>query len=365
VSWHASTLVRTIAFARLASLGVLLAGCVLPSFERGEASDAGPSGADVDAGPDPGPACGLSDELPDACDRCIRLNCCDLASACGEGTACGEDLLEPITPAADFSTDFDPLLGCMQRECNVECDVDFGCVDDYRWPTLSEPSTVPVKVIDFAAEPDLPLEDFTVKACQALDPSCESGKVDEAQTDADGIAELTLPPGFSGFFEISGGDYVESTAQWSEPVHRASGFTHYMLRARDINALALVTGVHTRVDEPFEPGSGHLIFRVEGCLPLRYLAADERPIAEVSGVHVEFAPNDFGSDIFYTDGSGSVSLTLEETSADGVGGAFEVPARNLTVTATDVRSGRSIATGSVAVRPGALGFAYLAPRSSP
>lgn len=358
------------ALACAAGLGLLLTSCVLPSYERAAlrsddaGTDGGPAGS-ADSGPDPGPACGRSAELPEACDLCVRAHCCALAEACAEGTECGDDLLEPITPVAEFSTAFDPLLGCMQRDCNVECDVDFGCLDAYRWPTLDADATVPVRVIDFAAEPDEPLEGFTVRACQALDPACESGLVDELTTDEEGIAALTLPPGFAGFFDITGDEYADSTAQWSEPIHRVSGFTHYMLRSQDIENLALVTNVHDMPGIPFEPDSGHLIFRVQGCLPLRYLGTDERPHAEVTGAHVVFAPNDFGSDIFYTDGTGFVSLTLDETTFDGVGGAFEVPARNLTVTATDTRSGREIASGSVRVRQGAIGFAYLAPRSAP
>ena len=346
----------------LACLGALATGCVLPSFERAEAGDAGP--ADVDSGPDPGPACGLSAELPDDCDRCVRLNCCELAEECGEGTACGDDLLEPVNPAADFSTDFDPLLGCMQRECNDACDVDFGCIGDYQWPTPTEDLEVPVRVVDYAAEPDMPLVDFDVKACQGVDPACDSGLVDEAQTDADGIAELTVPPGFLGHFRVSGGEYADSIAQWSEPVQRVGGFTHYMLRPQDVQALAVVTGVHASFDEPFAPDTGHLIFRVQGCLPLRYLDGD-RPNAEVSGARVDFAPNDLGADVFYTDDTGSVSLTLEATTSDGLGGVFEAPARNVTVTATDVNSGREIATASVRVKMGGIGLVYLAPRSAP
>jgi len=356
------------ALACAAGLGLLLSnGCVLPSFESGDAVDAGDAGSlgKADSGPELGPACGRSAELPESCDRCIRAHCCELAEACGDGTECGDDLLEPITPVADFSTAFDPLLGCMQRDCNVECDVDFGCLDDYRWPVQDADSDVPVRVIDFAAEPDLPLEGFSVKACQALDPACENGLVDEGTTDVDGVAQLTLPPGFSGFFDITGEGYADTTAQWSEPIHRISGFTHYMLTSQNVDTLAVITGVHAKNGMPFAPDSGHLIFRVQGCLPLRYLGTDERPHAEITGAHVAFAPNDYGSDIFYTDGTGFVSLTLDETTFDGTGGAFEVPARNITVTATDVASGREIASGSVRVRPGAIGFAYLAPRSAP
>src|SRR5436305_596848 len=89
-----------------------LCGCILPSFEVAHmqnAPDGGAAGAD--AAPLAGEACGLSNKLHRDCDACIRENCCDLAKACAAGTACGDDLLKAITPVADFSTDFDPLLG--------------------------------------------------------------------------------------------------------------------------------------------------------------------------------------------------------------------------------------------------------------
>jgi hypothetical protein len=101
-----------------------LLGCVLPSFEKIEIGEAQLWGE----------TCGLSERLPQPCDVCIRDRCCDLAVACGEGTDCGADLLEPITPVAEFSAEFEPLLGCLQAECARECQVHWGCVGDYGWP---------------------------------------------------------------------------------------------------------------------------------------------------------------------------------------------------------------------------------------
>jgi hypothetical protein len=341
---------------------------VLPSFEK--VRDGGGSGSDVDSGsgqPDAGRrpgGCGPSAELPRSCDDCIREHCCDLAEACGEDAACAEDMLEPITPAADFGAAFDPLLACMQRECDRECEVSWGCTGEYEWPTSESELDFQVKVIDFAAVPDAPLEGVRVQACQGIDPACESGQVDEAVTDAEGLVRLQVQPNFDGFFAFEGADYLPSTVQWSEPIFRKTDFTHYALSPSALTALALITGVHQSAEEMFDPEVGHLIFRVQGCLPMRYLNNPMAPPqAEVADVHIRFEPDDGATQVFYTDENSSVSLTLEATSKDGVGGAFNVPARNVTVHAVDALDDREVARGSVRIRPGALGYVYLVARS--
>jgi len=353
-----------------------LSGCILPSYHQNPPIDAGSSKKKTDAGVEAGaadaasarpkgPACGLSDKLAPACDACVRENCCDLATACAEGTACGADLLKPITPVADFSTDFDPLLGCMQGKCEQECKVNWGCVDAYHWPTPSDSLNVGITVIDFAAVPDKPLPDVKVQACNAIDPACGSGLIAEATTGKDGKVELAVNSAFNGFFDFSGGGYVDSTVQWSEPIYRLGAFKHYQLTSDALAALAVIVGLHQSTSDAFKSDAGFLIFRVQGCLPLRYLAQPDLPRAEVGDVKVSFEPNDGASQIFYTEPSGAVSTTRDSTTSDAVGGSFVVPARNLTVHAMDTHSGKEVASGSVRVRPGAIGFMYLVPRSQP
>ena len=340
--------------------------CVLPTYEKVDSVEQGTTFDAVErsalgaAG-----ACGLSHMLETECDACIRANCCELAEECGDGTACGEDLLEPISPVADYSTDFDPLLGCMQRDCEQACQVNWGCVGEYSWPTPEEPYSFDVRVVDFAAEPDEPLPDVEVRACEGVDPTCESGQVDRAITDGDGVVNLVVPGGFEGFFAFSGGGYMDTTVQWTEPVQRLDNWIHYELQEEDVAGLALITGVHSDPEQEFDPEAGHLIFRAQNCLPARYLSTDELPQAEVSGVRVEFEPNDGASQVFYTTATGGVSVTLEATSTDGVGGAFGGPARNVSVSFIDDATEREVAEGLVQVRPGAIGFVYMVPRSQP
>ena len=348
------------------ALALALPGCALPDFEKVDALEPDPN-REMDSGPpvdDRGPGCGRSAELPVACDDCIRMHCCDLAEACGEGTECGEDLLEPITPVADFSLEFDPLLACMQRRCDAECEVNWGCVDNYEWPEPPESVDLAVQVVDYAATVDAALEDVTVQACEAVDPSCDTGRRSEGITDAEGNVVLPGVPGnFDGFYSFSGAGYMDATVQWSEPIHRVTGFTQYQLTPSAVKALALITGVHQSADDMFEPGRGHLIFRVQGCLPMRYLSGGELPLAETAGAHVSFEPSDGATQVFYTEESGGVSVNLDATTIDALGGAFNVAPRNLTVTAVDVATDREVARGTVRVRAGAIGYMYLVARS--
>ena len=315
-------------------------GCLLPSFEK-VGSELEPMTEQPDGGPAMGPVCGISDRLPESCDACIREHCCEEAKACDESTACGEDLLEAITPVADFSADFDPMLACMQRSCDAACDVSWGCVGNYRWPTPTAPYTVDITVVDFAADPDKPLKDVMVRACSGIDPTCMRGLIDDDTTGADGKVSLTLPEAFEGFFTFEGGGYLPTTVQWSEPVSRVLDWKHYQLDAVSLRGLAVVTGVHQTAQEEFDPAVGHLIFRVQSCAPLRYLVNDELPLADAANVVIEIEPDDGASDVFYTSDTGGVSIALKATSSAGVGGAFNVPARNLNVTATNAEDGKS------------------------
>lgn len=314
-----------------------------------------------DAGAPVLPVCGISDQLSEVCDACIRSKCCEEAMECAEGTACGEDLLEPITPVADFSKDFDPMLACMQRECDAPCEVNWGCVGNYQWPSVSEPYTVDITVVDFAADPDRPLQDVMVKACSGIDPACVRGLIDDDTSDGDGQVSLTLPEAFEGFFTFEGSGYLPTTVQWSEPVSRVLDWKHYQLDAASVRALARATGVHKTPEQEFDPAVGHLIFRIQSCVPLRYLINDAFPLADAANVAIEFEPNDGASDVFYLSDTGAVSASLKATSRAGVGGAFNVPAVNLNVTATNVADGRVVAQGPVQARPGTIGFIYMLP----
>lgn len=331
---------------------------MLPKFEKVGPTDGGKADAAI-----AGKACGISDHLSRDCDACIRSNCCDLAAACGKGTACAKDLLLPIAPTAEPSADFEPLLGCMQDNCDDACGVSWGCLDKYSWPVPSDAYDIPIRVVDFAASPLVPVPDVTVDACQSVDPGCGSGKARSAVSDSNGDVKLSVTNTFDGYFELSGGGYAASTVQWSEPVYRIAGFDQPLLTDSAIQALAIVTGVHTSGDQPFDPNVGHVIFHMQNCLPSKYLEREGPPHAEAIGVSVTFDPSDGASPTFYTDKASNVSLSLRSTTSDGYGGVFNLPARAVTVTARDATSDRELATSTIVIRPATLGFMNLLPSS--
>jgi hypothetical protein len=336
---------------------------VLPAFDK-VGTDPN-SASPVDRSKDPN-ACGLSYKLPVACDECVRSECCDRAKECGEGTACGEDLLEPITPVADFSVEFDSMLGCMQRRCNAACNVDWGCVGDYEWPEAEGSIDLAIDVVDFAGAEDFPIGDVTVSACDAVDPGCRTGRRAQGVTGDDGKVVLPdLSAAFDGFYTFEGGEtdggdpYVSSSVQWNQPVHRIGGFTQYQLSQVALKSLALLTKVHRSADDEFDPDRGHLIVRVQGCLPMRYLNRPDSPQAEAENARLSFEPSEGATRFFYTEESGAVSTTLEMTTSDGVGGAFNVQPTTVSVTAVDTVSGKEMASGDVLVNAGSIAYMYL------
>lgn len=343
--------------ALLLCMSLCLAACVLPSFDKVGKSKVDD---DADGGAMSGQACGRSAELAPKCDRCIQKNCCDAARACGKGTDCGDDMLAKITPAAQFSSEYEPLLACLQEKCDEECGVSWGCLDDYDIAEASDEYEVPVQIIDFAAVPTRTLPDVTTDACRALDPGCNSGRIARGVSDESGGVVLSLPASFDGFFQFSGGGYASATAQWSEPVFR-SGFVQSLLTQEDIARFAVATGVHKDLSETFDPELGHIIFRTHNCLPISYFHRSKPPHAEAADIQVMIEPAEGSSPVFYTDKLGSVAPELEATSATGIGGAFNFPGRNRTVTAFDAKTGRQIAKVTAVVRPQALAFVYLMP----
>jgi hypothetical protein len=334
-----------------------LCSCVLPSFQKVDQEDA----------PLQGQACGLSDKLPKSCDGCIRAKCCELAQACSAGEACAQDMIAEITPAADFSRDFEPLLGCMQSQCGTECEVDWGCVDDYSWPSTDGPLDRTIAVTEFVSS--IPIEGVEIRACSAMDPTatCRTGRVAQGTTDSEGNALLRgLPPDFDGLYRFSADGYLPATLRWSEPVHRVTDFSHFVLSPVDLAFYGVMTGVHKAVDEPFDPDVGHMIVRVQNCLPLRYLGSDS---LQATAANVEFRVDEVDgaspSQFFYTEESNEVSVSRKYTSHHGFAGAFNFPPYNIRVTATEVTTGLEVASGRVQIVAGGMGFLYLAPRARP
>lgn len=337
------------------------ASCTLPSYEKvtssSEPNKAGPQS-------DPLAECNTDLQATGACGACIARNCCEEAAACSGG-ACGEDLALPISPVMQVQEPFDALVACMQQHCDGEdsCDVSWGCVENYRWPPLRQERGFGMRVVNYASEAGVP--GVEVKLCEASDPRCDEGEglIGTTVTGSDGLAEFIAPRGFNGYFVLSGGDAMPGVVQWSQPVHNLlDTFNHQALFPDAVSTLAVVVGWRQDGSMPI-PGTGHLLARAQNCLPLRYLDELE-PSARGQDVVVEFAPQEGASRIYYVNDMAILDPALERTASRGYAGAFEVPARNIRVTATHADTGKIVSYGVVTVRPGTIGYLYLFPTPS-
>ena len=330
--------------------------CVLPDYQKvGRA----PGNTKVsDAGPDAegsGDGTALSGASAD-CKSCMAQNCSDAMAECGSDC---EKLTLPISPASVAPKTGDGFFQCMQDHCDSSCDLTWGCVGRYHWPTPSQAYNVTLRVIDIAASS--PLNQVQVTACQASDPSCSpsSGLLGAGTTDVGGHATFGVPKDFTGFFLFTAGDeYMPATSLWTQPAYALTeGFTQRMLPWAVADGLAAGTETKLRRE------ASHLIFRAQNCLPLHYLGGTMLH-AEADDVSVTYTPPlEDSSKVFYTGVNGNVDPTLIGTTSAGssFGGAFNLPTRLVTVIAS--HAGKEVSRAAIQMRPGTVGFVYLVPNS--
>jgi hypothetical protein len=301
-----------------------------------------------------------------ACRACVAEHCCNEAAACDDG-ACGDDITLPITPLMSVSEKFDALASCMLANCDAEtaCNVSWGCVGKYKWPVLREAHPFSIRVFNYADSNEIGIPKITVRQCDSTDPVCTDGLVAMTVTDAAGLADFTATRGFNGYFELEGGGPATSTIAWSKPVYNvADSFTHQALRQEAVQGLAVAVRFHDKLDQPFKSGTGFLISRIQNCLPLRYME-EPNPIARARDVKLTFTPSSGASRMYYLNDMASLDASLDRTSTRAYGGAFEVLAGNVTVTAKHAETGKVLAMGVLPVREAEIGFMYLVPDSAP
>jgi len=339
------------------------AGCALPDYAKVE--DGENPATKKDSGEPSAPSCSMDLVAKGECRSCIAEHCCDQAAACKNG-ACGEGLEFPITPLMSVSEKFDALATCMLENCDTEdtCDVSWGCVGKYRWPASKENHKFNMRVFNYADPREVGIPNIDIKLCESSDPSCsnEGGTVVATSvTDSSGNADFTAPRGLNGYFQLEGGGPAPATVQWNKPVYTVvDTFTHQALQQRAVQQLAVVSGYHSSLEEPFKPGTGFMIARAHNCLPLRYLEAPNT-LGRARDVKISFTPSSGASRVYYINDMAMLDLPLGRTSSRGYAGAFEVLDANVTVTATHADTDKMLATGTITIREGTIGFMYLMP----
>jgi hypothetical protein len=102
--------------------------------------------------------------------------------------------------------------------------------------------------------------------------------------------------------------------------------------------------------------------RMQNCLPLRYLDMQDLVLSgRASDVHFRFTPNTGASRVYYANDMAMIDQESDRTRSRGYAGAFEVPVTDITVTATHADTGKELASGTLPVRAGTIGYMYLVP----
>lgn len=336
------------------ALGFAAVSCLLPGYEVSE--DQGvKSSNEIDAGSSVLEASVTGAD--GACAACLASHCSAQRLACGDGC---KTIAMPISPAMDISIDADAMLQCMVEQCDDTCNVRWGCVDKYVWPNLPDAYNVVLRIVDPLSSQGL--KDVSVSACQGADPSCSigGGLSSAGTTDDTGHVTLQLQAGFFGYFLIDPGpEYFPMIAYSSQPMYRiATSFTLNIFQRSWLNVLAKMLQSEVHND------AGHVIFRAQNCLPLRFATSTAAPSAYASGVTVSYSRAGANSTrVFYTIGGLMVDPAASGTTlpGNGYGGAFNLPAGQTSIVGSHANV--DVINAGIPLRADAVGFLFLVPNT--
>jgi hypothetical protein len=336
------------------ALGIAAMSCVLPKYD---VSDDQPvmSSNGTDAGSNALEA--IVTGADGACAACLTSQCSAQRSACGD--AC-KDMKLPISPATELSTDADPLVQCMVDQCDDSCNVRWGCVDKYVWPNPPNAYNVVLKIVDPLSNQGV--KDVSVSACEGVDPGCAvgGGLSSAGTTDDTGHVTLQLQSGFFGYFLIEAGpEYFPVIAYSSQPTYRVvNSFTLNIFQRSWLGLMA------TMLQSEVHSDAGHIIFRAENCLPVRFASSSAATTAYASGVTVSYSRAGANSTrVFYTIGGLMVdpSATGTTPQGSGYGGAFNLPAGQTSIVGS--HGNVDVMNAGIPLRADALGMLFLLPNA--
>jgi hypothetical protein len=196
-----------------------------------------------------------------------------------------------------------------------------------------------------------PLPGVSIHACLALDPSCTS-EAGTVQSDNAGVAHLPLLSTFDGVIRVERPDLLVGTVYLGRFVDVDPGYPLPMISAQSAETLGEPYGF-TLAEGP-DAGLGHVFVAVYDC--------NDR---HAPGVSFRFEPTAPTTRAFYLDAKTLLSVTDTATDTTGTGGAFNVPAGDVTVTATFAASGEPFRSTKVHVGSGGATLLLLRARTGP
>jgi hypothetical protein len=198
-----------------------------------------------------------------------------------------------------------------------------------------------------------PQSGVTVSACAPLDPICMTPTAGPVMTDDGGIASLTVPGDFVGFYELSQPGAVPSlfypAARLLATDQPMTTFPTSMTSEADYMALQASLGIPANSNTDAGPG----------LLSVTQFDCNDRHAAGVV-----FTSSPAPEETLYLTASMIPIMTDAGSSSEGAGVLVNVPSGSATVTsALAGPNGRMLSTATVLVRPGTITLVYLRPRT--
>jgi hypothetical protein len=304
---------------------------------------------------------GLADWYADTCAACAQSSCCDAEAACAADAVCAErqrcyractypscpiDCDAQIAASSGQSLDSQVIRDydtCTSKTCGKQCayGAEWGCVGAFNWPAPTEGEMVAFTVHTTAFLDSSNYKDVTIRACPRSDYDCQS-PIDTQKTGADGLTTLHVPSGFTGYFDATADNTLESLVYLSWPLVRDATY-ELQLGPYSLYQTLVMSGGGT-VDDT----KGAVFVYTEDCL------GNPAP-----GIKLGIDPLNI-ADAFYFLG-GSPVATQMETAAEAIGGYSNVDPGTVTLTATLSATMKQVASFTVQVRKQTLTFVSLTP----
>ena len=258
---------------------------------------------------------------------------------------------------------------CQQGDAGAASDAGSGPWDCLEGPPIPSPvGMVDVEIVLYSAlgttsfggsvpgGNDLTLLSYTpqpgvnVAACQSLDTACSTPIMPTTSDDA-GIARLSVPGAFDGFYTLTRSDSVSSLffpgrLLEGEP---SVTFPTSLTSTASYSRLQVVTGIAANQDTDGGPG---------------LVAVTQYDCNDLRASGVTFAVNPAAARIVYVAANGLPSTSALATAANGAGLIVNAPAGDVTITSSLAAPGnRGLDTESVLVRSGGITLVKLRPRA--
>lgn len=237
---------------------------------------------------------------------------------------------------------------------NGIADPRWACVGSVKWENTDPSKRVNRRGRYLRLIGDQPVSGLTVRACGRVDLAC-SQPFDVTTTDEQGYVNVSVPAWFDGFMELptatsfttmvpSLSSGPPSDIDQPKDMVIKDDIAAHLLAEPELNILL------AQIGQSVDPELGHIFALATDCNG-----------APANGVELVPAVRATKTTPYYTDTTGTPSVTSNQTAQAGEAGFVNMATGPVSLTARLAESGRKIGTYTVIVRPGTISYVNVAP----